>query len=181
MCFICDGESYEDHYQRVDEHIATIGWSLIGVESPPGLAGQGWAYTIGLIESFGHPELIVTGRQVVDAGRILNSLGELVRGGSRLKPGESARLGPNLVGVCAVDATHLERGRFAAWIDYYTHRSGPPSWEALQVICGDELCCWEHQRSAPRLDVGDIPAARPGDNRETRRAMQRQRRHRWSD
>ncbi len=50
-------------------------------DSPP------FAYTVGMF-GFGHPELLVFGLPIGTAHRTLNELGERVRHGQRLRPGE---------------------------------------------------------------------------------------------
>lgn len=56
MCLQCDGYSYEQAMLHLDLTIRVHGWSLVdATESLP------WSYTIGLTESYGHPELMMIG------------------------------------------------------------------------------------------------------------------------
>jgi hypothetical protein len=64
--------------QTIDEH----GWWVGLIDEDD--EGPGFAYTLGLVQSFGHPELIVFGLRREVMHGILNGLGERVRSGERL-------------------------------------------------------------------------------------------------
>src|SRR5581483_8235974 len=85
MCDICNGKTIDELRQRRTEAIDTYGWAVQYVEGSH--CSSPWAYTIGLVESFAHPELVVTSTDFKDALTVLNSLGDLVRQGERLSPG----------------------------------------------------------------------------------------------
>jgi len=70
---------------RVAADIARHGWHVVLV--PPENDTPGWAHTIGLQESFGHPELVVFGMDLAVLGPLLNRLGEAVRSGERFLAG----------------------------------------------------------------------------------------------
>jgi hypothetical protein len=90
MCIICDGHTHDDHLRSIELHIAIYGWSISGVEpgpdAPAGPAplGTTWAYTIGLQEGFGMPELIVMDTKFASAQRLLNLLAERLTSGATL-------------------------------------------------------------------------------------------------
>lgn len=92
MCMMCNGASRDDVLFHVHASIERVGWAVVPVVS--GTVARSWAYTIGLSSGFGHPELVVVGRRPDSAGLLLNSLGEMVRAGESLSPGEWI-LGPN--------------------------------------------------------------------------------------
>ena len=54
MCLECDGFSHEQVMRGLDLKIRTYGWALTQVDEGP----SAFSYTIGLVESYGHPELI---------------------------------------------------------------------------------------------------------------------------
>ena len=58
MCLRCDGYSEEQIRRRRDLTIRVHGWLMAVVEDDD---GPGWTYTVGLTESFGHPELLCVG------------------------------------------------------------------------------------------------------------------------
>src|SRR6056297_3028495 len=91
MCFMCDGGTYQQYQQLVADHIERFGWHVAGVE-PEGMR-PGWAYTIGMLERYDHPELIVTGLCCFDCGHsVLNAAGRVVADGGRLEPGDEVVL-----------------------------------------------------------------------------------------
>ena len=53
MCLQCDGYSFEQSMLSLDLTIRTYGWQLNQVTD-----ANPWSYTIGLTESYGHPELM---------------------------------------------------------------------------------------------------------------------------
>ncbi len=71
---------------RVRHDIDHHGWHLVLV--PPEEPGPGWGHTLGLQERFGHPELIVFGIDLQILARLLNHLGEHVRGGRVFQAGQ---------------------------------------------------------------------------------------------
>ncbi|WP_344427839.1 DUF4262 domain-containing protein [Pseudonocardia ailaonensis] len=79
-------EQYET-WQR--ETIRRFGWALQAVEGDA--EGPPFVYTVGL-SGFEHPELIVFAVSQTAAGRLLNRLGEYVRSGGRLGPGDTVGL-----------------------------------------------------------------------------------------
>lgn len=70
---------------RVRADIERHGWHVVIV--PPEQESPGWAHTIGLLERFGHPELIVFGMDFQALGPLLNHLGGQIRAGRGFEPG----------------------------------------------------------------------------------------------
>lgn len=68
--------AYLDQFRDIVER---SGWAVQGVGGTPP-----WAYTIGLHERFGHPELAIVGLPMKTATLLLNLAGERVREGERL-------------------------------------------------------------------------------------------------
>jgi hypothetical protein len=132
-------DTWETH--TVDQHDAwqrdTIrrhGWALQGVfgddeeDTPP------YVYTVGL-SGFDHPELILFATDQVVAARLLNELGELVRGGRRLAPLERVRVPAGEVHLLSFP--EAEHWLFAA-DELYRLPGGPPV-AALLVVPAEEL------------------------------------------
>jgi hypothetical protein len=96
--------------------------------------GPSYIYTVGL-SGFGHPELILFATAPAVAAKVLNDLGELVRLGRGLAPGERVRL------RCG-DVHLLTFPESADWLfaanDLYRAPGGPPV-SALLVVPADEL------------------------------------------
>jgi hypothetical protein len=58
MCGLCDGASEDELHLELARIIDTYGWAIQGVEGTESC--DSWAYTIGLVERYGQPELVVT-------------------------------------------------------------------------------------------------------------------------
>jgi hypothetical protein len=132
MCDICDGMTHEEFNQRTMRKIEQYGWVISGVEDGPGL---GWAYTVGLLEGFDHPELVVVGLDWPEAVHLLNQLGDRVAAGRLLYPG----LGDDTIaGIdfgAVAPSQWKARSTFAGWQGYYEWRGGaPPDAFAVQVF-----------------------------------------------
>lgn len=78
------------------ETIRNHGWAVQAVFGNHRKRRPDFSYTVGLW-GFGHPELLVIGLAAEVACRLLNQLGELVRAGESLRPGQSLFC-PNLRG-----------------------------------------------------------------------------------
>lgn len=174
MCDICDGKTYEELWSGMQARIEAGGWALQGV-APSG-PGRGWVYTIGLVESFGHPELVVTHSEPAAYASLLNEIGDRIRRGERFDVGSGLDLDGYLVEFGAVHPSYLTGGLMASWVNYYGWTGAPPATlDALQVVL--PLAKWCERCDRIRrclawpggLDVGD------GPNRMARRASMRRR------
>jgi hypothetical protein len=118
-------EQYET-WQR--ETIRRFGWALQAVhgseeEGPP------FVYTVGL-SGFDHPELIVFAVSQAVAGQLLNRLGEYVRSGGRLGPGDTVGLPEGQVSLLGFPDP---ASRLLSAQRLYRIEGGPPV-EALLVV-----------------------------------------------
>ena len=90
--------AFEAHDTWQRRTIRRYGWALQSVlgdeESPP------FVYSVGLT-GWGHPELVMFAAGANTAARALNDLGELVRSGRRLVPGDRVRLPQGVVSLLA--------------------------------------------------------------------------------
>jgi len=75
-----------DPLAPVREHVASHGWHVAGILPDPGRLG--WTYTIGLATTTGHPDLVVSGLDPNIAAVLLNDLGDAIRMGLVLRPGD---------------------------------------------------------------------------------------------
>jgi Domain of unknown function (DUF4262) len=84
----CEGPSDE----KLLDDVKRYGWHVVKVldtaDSP------GWAYSVGLYQTFRHPEIIIFGLDLDDMHVIINTIGETVREGHAF---ENDRQYPNLV------------------------------------------------------------------------------------
>lgn len=65
---------------KVQDNIDKYGWHIISVLADD--CGPGFSYSIGLDESFGHPELIFVGLKTELSQILINNIGHSVKGGT---------------------------------------------------------------------------------------------------
>jgi len=163
MCNICDGMSHEESNLWTMQAIERYGWSVVGVEAGRGI---GWAYTIGLLEGFDHPELVVVGLDWPASGNLLNRLGDQVAAGRLLYPGlgEDPAEGIELGAVAPSQWT--ERSTFAGWVGYYEWRGGAPADPfAVQVFVSGKPACRLLLLDDPNGDVAQLVQVSPPPRR----------------
>jgi hypothetical protein len=150
MCVICNGGSIEDVVNRLHAQIVTRGFAIV----PVGALEKGWAYTIGLINSKDHPELVIAGHPLERAVNVIDDLGAAVLAGDRLDTaGDHLVFHGVHIGTRPVHERHLRSDLLAAWHWYYSsvgRRDLAP--RALQIVVPDGGFCFEHQTTQPRLD-----------------------------
>ncbi len=115
MCELCNGISVDALMTQTFERIAANRFTMVGVEGP-----RRWAYTVGLVESFDHPELIVTGLEFERTSALLTGVADRVRAGERF----TNAAGPIDVADTRVHFTPVHpaqwvQGRFNMWSAYY--------------------------------------------------------------
>ena len=134
-----------------------FGYTKSGCEGPPG-----WAYTIGLSEMSGHPELVVVGLDEAESAEVLDAAAARVVAGGRLAAGGSLRLMGHDFGVVAVHPRHWDNSTFAVWHDYYEEYGPAPESSALQLLSPPEFFCACHAnlQRRYRLDrqATDLPS-----------------------
>jgi Domain of unknown function (DUF4262) len=168
MCVMCNEGNIEDVFRILHLQIVDRGFAIVPVGTRT--ENKGWAYTIGLIDSKDHPELIVAGYPLDRAVDVIYELGAAVMAGDRLgSPGRLAIHGFE-IGARAVDERHLRGDLIAGWHFYYdTLGRYDLVPRALQVVLPDGGRCFEHQTTQPRLDDRrHVPF--DGPNRQQRRA-----------
>lgn len=117
---------------RLRDLVAEHGWAVVAV--PEDDEGPGFAYSVGLAERFGHPEVAVSGVPADLMHRLVNDAADLVASGTVLTDG--ARTGALLVGYdCAARAVAAGNYRefFGAAERYY----GGRPFRAVQVFWPD--------------------------------------------
>jgi hypothetical protein len=84
---MCAGATVEQILESTREDVARTGWSTFGVFPTQENPIVSFTYTIGLGETFDHPELIIYGLGVHAAWDVLACAVDLIRAGTRLEPG----------------------------------------------------------------------------------------------
>jgi len=176
MCVMCNGGTIEDLFRILDLQIIDRGFAIVPISTRT--ENKGWVYTIGLIDSKEHPELVVAGYPLDLAIDVVDQLGTAVIAGDRVDP--TARLAVNglEIGARSVHERHLRGDLIARWHFYYeTLGRCDLVPRALQVVLPDGGYCFEHQTTQPRLDDRrHVPF--DGPNRQQRRAHPRTRHRR---
>lgn len=159
-CSICNGATREECLDDVHLRILEYGFTMQAVGAS--LSKRGMVYSIGLVDKHDHPELVIAGRPIREAARIVESLAMRVTEGVRYKPGETILLGGELLlGVGAVHERHLKDGLLAVWREYYGRLGRIDlSLEAVQILVSEDDHCFECQTTQPRLD---LPLHQPYD------------------
>jgi hypothetical protein len=75
----------DENERVVRGHVEKHGWNVTNIREEDGVSG--WAFTIGLFENFGHPEVVIFGLSQQSRHSILNWIGENIRGGTPLTAG----------------------------------------------------------------------------------------------
>jgi len=97
--------NYKRVSNKIDDMIAKYGHTVLGVlgseDSPE------FAYTIGLTEKYGHPELLIIGTAMATSQILLNAIADRIKAGDKIKDGtlltEIANL-PLVIKEISVDA-----------------------------------------------------------------------------
>lgn len=162
MCLECDGYSFEEAMQALDLQIRVHGWSLTQVGTGVGA----FSYTIGLLESYGHPELVVLDVVETTQQSLLRTLvSHIVEDGDV----PAAMLAATGLRCLPVHEFHLRDDRFfGGWANRYGRLPLPG--EVLQVVVPDSAFCECHVGAQRRLDLA-APAReyRPPNRAERRR------------
>lgn len=136
--------------QRVVDDIARHGWHLMGVLADHD--GPGLVYSIGLMETLGHPEIIIFGLDHTLMATVVNSVGKEIRAG---RPFREEGLYEGLVQgfACKLKPVaqrfHTDYFGYAMWHRRHVGKIGTLEavqclWPDKQGIFPDEIGCNPH-------------------------------------
>jgi hypothetical protein len=154
MCIICDGGTWDDVWRGIDLRVRVSGYAPQHVEAAPG--GWEWSYTVGLLPTWGLPELSVVGIPPAAAEELFSAvIEEATERGSYLIAGEAVpfrrRDEEHAVRLADVHQAQYDHGIFGMWGFYYDRSERPEHWRALQLLLPDLLVDgWRGK--PPRLD-----------------------------
>ncbi len=151
--------SDEEQRARIAGLIAEHGWfcQLVFTAADDDTDAPGFAYTIGLRDSFGHPDLLVSGMSDDDGYATLDVVVDLVRGGARFAHGDTSEDVLDGGPVLFVTVADAARREYLAWADWYYERE---PFAALQVVYPDRRGRWpweEGSRAARQEVLGEVP------------------------
>lgn len=118
MCRVCEGFTIDDVMALDAVRIAEVGYGIQGVIAPSGDHDDGvgaWAYTVGLLDAAGHPEMIIAGVAPDLAASVLSVLAQSALEGERYLVGETIDLGGPIARVGYVHDVQYELGTFSTW------------------------------------------------------------------
>jgi Domain of unknown function (DUF4262) len=132
------GESNLDQHEKfILNAIARTGWSVNAVSDhhPP------FAYSVGFMHSFDHPEVIIFGMQRELVSKILNGIARMIRGGRRF---EEPGLYEDLLANCACKFVSVLRDHHPTYLGYAMwHRRYDGKIGTLRVM----QCLWPDKMS----------------------------------
>ncbi len=146
MCQRCNGlsdhEIFDDQLRMIDQY----GYFVTGVaEHTPGKPC--WLYTVGLVDRFAHPEILVVSCDVQAAHRLIAGVVEEISRGATFDglTHMCSRTSPRAIRT--VHAVQLADGALAEWNNHYS-MAGRADLElrALQLVA-DDMCCPRHRPS----------------------------------
>jgi len=178
MCEICNGENPDELFERYREQVEAVGWVVIAVGYGDDYGGDlPHMYTIGLNETFGHPELVTVGVDLPMAHHLIDVVAHWVAEGEHLAAGDRFTHHDDLIRVRAVHPSRFRATSLLnAWKGYYERYGSEPERRAVQLVWPRELFCSCHRQpdlSLPAALTGRTggPAHRP--NRPKRRKAHR--------
>jgi hypothetical protein len=150
--------------EEIAEAVRRHGWYAIGVgEGPEG--EPPFSYTIGLCDTFGHPEIVVLGLDPKTAHGLHSELVAEIRSGKRYEPRHPHSINGLSVATLRVHQTQVIT-RLGYALGYYRHVGKPDLLEAVQVLWPDESgklptdlrCDAMVAHAQPRLDLAVPPS-----------------------
>lgn len=125
--------------QWVARTVAEKGWAALSISGNPS-----FVYTVGLMFSFGHPELVVFGLGR-EGHRLLAAIVQEIRVGQSFASGANRVVGELRVGLGRVDRSWHERYLGYA-MGYCRERWRIGELEAVQIFWADEAGVLPHER-----------------------------------
>lgn len=133
MCDICQGASDDELLFGIYGRIRNFGWGIEYVQGPD--VSDSWGYTIGLSETFGHPELALAGSNARTTASLINTIGSAIRLGDLPVAGELFDCEGHEYLLVDVHPAHYELGTFGMWDFYYNHLGETPGeHRVLEVV-----------------------------------------------
>lgn len=147
MCMRCEGYSWEEIDRHNDLVIRVHGYLIQKVVDED----ESWTYTVGLDESWGHPDLVcVDIVQDVQVALIRALASEIAERGEI----ESQVLDDLDLELVTVDESHFADGMVGVWERRYDRRA--LTGDFLQIVPGPSWFCGVHRAMVRRLGTGRV-------------------------
>lgn len=138
---------------RIAASIASRGWHVVAV--PGDAEGPGFAYSIGLHRSFGHPEVIVFGLPIPVLQAVVDVIGDRVRRGARFNDGD---LSEDILTGLPVRFRAVSRSHLDAYLGQAVRHHGGREFPVLQVFWPDRRGRFPGEPGAPADGAGSQPS-----------------------
>ena len=133
-----DAGGEDDEYERsILDDIARVGWSLLAIEADE--HGPAFVYSIGMMHTLNHPEIIMFGLDHNLMAHIINDMGDQIRGGRRFdEPGLFEDVLERFACKCVPvsEARHEDYLGYAMWHRRHVGKIG--TLRAVQVLWPDK-------------------------------------------
>jgi hypothetical protein len=123
----------DDGDRKLLADVAGHGWHVVGVLEDD--EGPGYAFSVGMFHTLGHPEILLMGLQHSVAHRLVNDMGDAIRRGERYEPGQKydgLAAGFPLAFVSRARRYYREYLGYALWLYQ------GPEFPALQCVWPDK-------------------------------------------
>jgi hypothetical protein len=78
-------EPDDDSDRKLLSDLASHGWHIVGVDADEG--GPAFAFSVGLLYTLGHPEIMIMGLKHPISGCLINNMGDAIRSGMKFDAG----------------------------------------------------------------------------------------------
>ncbi|HEY4333660.1 MAG TPA: DUF4262 domain-containing protein [Ilumatobacteraceae bacterium] len=123
--------------------ILVHGWSVVQVEGK-----RPFAYSVGILETLAHPELVVMDMKLDSALSLINYVGGVIRDNGGMADPDVLRL--DGISLVDVHAKHVRSDLFGSWEGYYGEPPRPGDF--MQILPPPEVYCACHRHAYRRLD-----------------------------
>ena len=131
--------------RSIDLTIRAYGWQLLQITDT-----NPWSYTIGLLESYDHPELMITGLGFDTQNMVIRKIVDAIEKTGSV---DHAFLERERVTLVEVHPNHLAGDWFGTWSNLYQRL--PPPGSFLQIVPPSDWFCECHQHSMPHFELPD--------------------------
>ncbi len=129
----------------LDLTIRTFGWQLTQITDT-----NPWSYTIGLLESYDHPELMIVGLELDLQATVIRKIVDTIERTGTVDHTFLQREGITRV---EVHPNHLAGDWFGTWSNFYQRVPTPGSF--LQIVPPSDWCCDCCRHSVPHFELPD--------------------------